>query len=340
VGADELTAHIGFAPIQILGAAALDASAQKDVLGGEIFMRLMSMITTVADCLVRHGARLSLDEPPTMRSIVRSSGIADFSVGSGGNLPLVDRSKLKIHANQNLADMLGMDRLDASQMVWNSVKAVNACSGLILHDDTKSAIPDSQAPGGSSEKNCAICWRVFGALRFRRHRCRITKRHVCDECSSKRIIANGVEHRISDGQFLLAKENDARQESERLVAERQQDRIKRAQTAQHAGAATARLDRLEAEDRAQRDSLFGGVMEKMTTAVFGDSEAKDAASKASGEVSGLFASLGQTRDALNERGDKLNSLAEKSDKLVNASKDFASMAKELNRATSNKGLFW
>ena len=151
MGVNELTAHIGFAPIQVLGAAALDASAQKDFLGGDMYIRLMSMITTVADCLVSHGARLSLDEPPTMRSTVRqSSSISDSSVGSSGQLPFVDRSKLKILANQKLADLLGVDRLDASQVVWNSVKAVNACSELILHDDTKSVIPDSQAPGGSS----------------------------------------------------------------------------------------------------------------------------------------------------------------------------------------------
>lgn len=344
-GAGELVAHTGFAPIQILAAAALDASSNREIFGEALFTSIMELVSSTAETLVKHGARLSLDEPPTVRSTTRkTSPVGDSSVGNeeaGMEFPPVDRSYLKIQANMELEELLGMDRLKSAQLVWNAVKTVKSSGLAIIHQDTKSAIADSEAPGGSDEKNCFICWKQFGTIMNRRHRCRITKRHVCDECSSRRIVENGEEHRISDGQFLLARQDESKQESLRLEAEREQERIRLSGSQQHAGSAAARLSRLEAEERAQRESLFGGVMENMAKAVFGgESDGKDGASSTGNEVQGLSASLGQTRDALNDRGEKLNSLAEKSDRLVNASKDFAAMAKELNKSSKNQGLFW
>jgi uncharacterized coiled-coil protein SlyX len=73
----------------------------------------------------------------------------------------------------------------------------------------------------------------------------------------------------------------------------------------------------------------------MAKAVFGGDAEETEESQAS-SIQGLSAKLNQTRDALNERGEKLNTLSEKSEKLVNASQDFASMAKELNRESQNK----
>ena len=83
---------------------------------------------------------------------------------------------------------------------------------------------------------------------------------------------------------------------------------------------------------------MGSVVASVARAV-GGVEADEEPSTTSSDIQGLSASLGQTRDALNERGEKLNTLAEKSDKLVEASQDFASMAAELNKQTQ-KGLFW
>lgn len=344
-GADELALHTGYAPIQILAASAIDASSNKEILGEVVFASIVGLIASAAESLVKHGARVSLDEPPTIRSMARkSSSKWGSSVGNACSEVFhpVDRSHLKIQSNKELEELLGMHRLKSAQVVWNAVKNVKSTGLAIIHQDTKAAIEDCEAPGGSDEKNCFICWKPFGTIMNRRHRCRISKRHVCDECSLKRIVENGEEHRISDGQFLLARQDEATEESRRLEAERDQERRRRSGThQQHAGTAAARLARLEAEEHAQRDSLFGGVVENMAKAVFGgDSVGKDGAASAANEVLGLSASLGQTRDALNERGDKLNSLAEKSDKLVNASKDFASMAKELNQASRNQGLFW
>ena len=197
------------------------------------------------------------------------------------------------------------------------------------------AIEDSEAPGGSDEKTCAICWKAFGTLMNRKHRCRISRRHVCDECSSKRVVEGKEEHRVSDGQFLLARADEVREESRKLEAAKK----KRMALQQPVTTTAARLERLEAEESARRDSLFGGVMESMSKAVFGGEEEETGESHA-GSVEGLSAQLNQTRDALNERGEKLNTLADKSERLANASKDFASMAKELNRQTQNQGFFW
>jgi len=108
------------------------------------------------------------------------------------------------------------------------------------------------------------------------------------------------------------------------------------QEQQHYSKAAARLDRLEAEENSNRDSLFGGIVESVTSAL-GGAEGDNDLSQAD-TISGLSSQLNQTRDALNQRGDKLSSLADKSDKLVSASQDFAAMAKELNRK-SNQGFF-
>jgi hypothetical protein len=338
-GSDELAIHIGYAPIQILAAATLDASAQKDILGDTLHTSILEFIANVTEFLIKNGARLSLDPPPTERSPLRasSSSISDHSTGSEGTDDSVDRSTLQNKWNKHLEELLGKLRLNAAQQVWNCIKTAKSSGKAVIHQDNKSAIEDSDAPGGSDEKSCAICWKAFGKLVNRRHRCRITTRHVCDECSSKRIVEVGEEHRISDGQFLLAMEDEGKDESLRLQAEKEQAKAEQSQTAKMpANSAAARLDRLELEENAQRDSLFGGIMETMTKAVLGQSEEKAPAE----QIGGLSAQLGQTKDALNERGEKLNTLAEKSDKLVNASKDFASMAKELNKASHSQGLFW
>jgi hypothetical protein len=208
-----------------------------------------------------------------------------------------------------------------------------ATSKVTLWQDDKQSIPDSQAAGGSSEKSCAICWKVFGILN-RKHRCRISKRHVCDDCSTKRLVEGGVESRVSDGQFLLAAVDAGKEASNRLQDKVEQDRIQDVRSQKSHTA--LRLERLEAEESADRDSLFGGMMEKATNYVFGQED--EDAKRPAEQVEGHAASLGQTRDALNKRGEQLATLNDKSAKMVDASSDFARMAKEL-RKKSEAGWF-
>ena len=97
----------------------------------------------------------------------------------------------------------------------------------------------------------------------------------------------------------------------------------------------ARQSRLNEE--AQRESLFGWVMEAAAGLVFVEDKSTSEQTPAA-QVQGLSESVGQTRNALLERGDKLDSLGEKTSQMVDASADFAKMAKEL-RKQSEKGFF-
>jgi hypothetical protein len=232
-----------------------------------------------------------------------------------------------LDSNKQALKLLGgEDRLSLAKKEWAAIKSIAATSKVTLWQDDKQSIPDSQAAGGSSEKSCAICWKVFGILN-RKHRCRISKRHVCDDCSTKRLVEGGVENRVSDGQFLLAAVDAGKEVSNRLQEKVEQDRIQDVRSQKSHTA--LRLERLEAEESADRDSLFGGMMEKATNYVFGQEE--EDAKRPAEQVEGLAASLGQTRDALNKRGEQLATLNDKSAKMVDASSDFARMAKELRK---------
>jgi hypothetical protein len=118
----------------------------------------------------------------------------------------------------------GEDRLTLAKSQWVAIKSIAATSKVTLWQDDKQSIPDSQAAGGSSEKSCAMCWKVFGILN-RKHRCRISKRHVCDGCSTKRLVEGGVESRVSDGQILLAAVDADKEASNRLQGKVEQNRV-------------------------------------------------------------------------------------------------------------------
>lgn len=164
----------------------------------------------------------------------------------------------------------------------------------------------------------------------RKHKCRVSRKFVCDDCSSKRLVQVSTEYRLSDGQFLLARVDAARERDATTMAKEEA----KTRNSEHARAA-ARLDRLEAEEKASRDSLFSGFVERATNFVMGDENEKSSTSR---QIEGLSSTLNQTRDALNQRGEKLATLNDKSAQLVDASANFAQMATEL-RKKSEKGIF-
>jgi hypothetical protein len=51
------------------------------------------------------------------------------------------------------------------------------------------------------KKNPAQFVGKSSGIMNRKHRCRISKRHVCDDCSTKRLVEGGVESRVSDANF-------------------------------------------------------------------------------------------------------------------------------------------
>jgi hypothetical protein len=95
-----------------------------------------------------------------------------------------------------------------------------------------------------------------------------------------------------------------------------------------------------AQRDAEQEELFCGaiaagnsVMKNLRGFFMEDAEAEDKLESITGEVSA-------TEDTLNERGEKLDDLAEKSAELQDASREFAAMAKELNKQTKSRRLFW
>jgi hypothetical protein len=110
-------------------------------------------------------------------------------------------------------------------------------------------------------------------------------------------VEGGVENRVSNGQVLLAAADAGKEASNRLQEKAEQDRIQDVRSQKSHTA--LRLERLEAEETADRDSLFGGMMEKATNYVF--SQEEEDAKRPAEQFEGLAASLGQTRDAVNRR---------------------------------------
>lgn len=335
-GSEQLSSYFGFAPIQILYRSGLDVLEHKDRIPETSYGKIVNTIGKIAESMVSKGTCYVMDVPFSSRPR------ATESEAKIEDAKLVARSdQLKIESNKKLAEILGgIDRLKGAQKSWEALEPVSAESkSFVFHTDNKSIIDNCLAPGGSDEKSCFVCWKQFGKLINRKHRCRITERYICDLCSSKRIISNGEEHRVSDGQYLtalLAGTSPAPKPIPPVAAKRGTGGNTDPQTKQ----VTSRLDRLEAAEQADRDSLFGSFLDNASKAVFGEEEETNhqATDQAEG-LAGLSNQLGETRNMLLQRGEKLNTLAEKSEKLASASEDFASMAKKLNQSTQG-GFFW
>mmetsp|Transcript_36776 Transcript_36776/g.89051 ORF Transcript_36776/g.89051 Transcript_36776/m.89051 type:complete len:1626 (-) Transcript_36776:2830-7707(-) len=331
---DALTKHVGFAPIQIVAATVMEAARQKESLGETLYAGILDLLTKLSVCLCRHGARLSLDAPPHARRGKMNNDEQDIVEPS---FPIaVDRALLKLPSKElPLISVLGSKNVDDALKYWKDIKPAAVVPGKVALHTEKSPIEDSQAPGGSDEKSCAICWTPFGMIYGnRQHRCRISKRYICNDCSSKRIFDGEAEHRVSDGQFVLAKGDEIIEMNEKV-----QMAVAMVQVTQEK---QKQQQRMEQEEAANRDSLFGGLMASVSKNLMGnsDGDSEENASTNADSIAGLNAQLSETRDKLNERGEKLSSMADKSDQLVSAAEDFASMAKELNRKSSQGFFSW
>ena len=321
-----ISQYFGFSPIQILVSTALDLVSLKTTkIGIGVEDNVANVIAACGDRLLRSGARLNLEPPPISRLSRR------IEVNSGDpekKEETIDRSGIKIESRKDLINIFGGDmRIKAAKKFWSEHKTViRSGKTFIQQDITRTETTDSDAPGGSDEKSCAVCWAVFGMIMNRKHRCRVTQRYVCDDCSSKRITEGKDEHRISDGQFSLAVADQIKACEDQMTTQTEQIRERQEQLLQRQAIRKAQIE----EEKTKKDSLFGGMMEHLG---FGDEDnQKD-------NISSLENTLGQTRDALNERGDKLNSLSEKTEKLMEASSEFERMAKALERSQSG-GFFW
>ena len=196
---DELTMHVGFAPIQIVAATIMEAARQKESMGEALYAGILDLLTKLSVCLCRHGARLSLDAPPPER---RKTNNTEQDISDSSFPIAVDRDLLKLPSKElPLISVFGTTKVDDALKYWRDLKPAAVVPGKVVLHTEKSLIEDSQAPGGSDEKSCAICWTPFGMISQRQHRCRISKRYVCNDCSSKRLSDGEAEYRVSDGKL-------------------------------------------------------------------------------------------------------------------------------------------
>lgn len=326
--AQELSKFAGYSPLQVIGHIALEMEAAKKGMDAMSLLDCSKLIQDAAEILAQSGGRLSLDPPMPARPRRESAdGKQPVSNQTQRKIELLPQ---KLDADTRVMSLLGgRERLNAAGKLWTGRSKVETRITRLM-DENESNIEDSTAAGGSDSMSCAVCWAIFGTILNRKHRCRVTRRFICDACSSKRLVRDRSEFRLSDGQYHLATrdaEKEKRSSSAPTVTapegNHSSDRAR----------ASLRLDRLEAEEQAQRESLFGGMVAAATNFVMGEEDSS------SSQVNGLTNSLDQTRDALNQRGEKLAALSDKSAQLVDASADFAQMAKALNKE-SQKGLFW
>jgi hypothetical protein len=344
-----LALFVGFSPLQILAVTALELEAIGPDLKQSTYGELDAIVSQLGEELVKvGGARVSLEAPtflqrPRPKTSSRKDSSSELLALSVEASIRTDRASLNVAANEHVLHLLGgRERLNSAQSLYGDLGCVMIDDeSRVPRRDDSSNIKDSDAKGGNNDRSCAICGKNFSLLN-RKHRCRVSWRHLCDECSSKRILVNGKEYRVSDGQFVRAKAVIEKQDVSRMIAPTASTTKRASSRVGSSGAdmAQVRRERLEAEEKANRDSLFGGaMMDQATNFLFGGEEQQQQQNCPDAEVSGLMSSLGETRNALLERGDKLSSLNEKSEKMVSASEDFSKMATEL-RKNSERGLFW
>jgi uncharacterized protein YlaI len=322
---DYASEYVGYTPLQLLASVGTDMKSRANLCDPDEFSVRLKTIQDVACLLIRNGGRLAMDNPFTTRS-----RIANFVDTQGSKDGVAQAKEFDLLLSEAVELFGGKNRVNAARDEFISLSACRATPFALISSDNKSAIPNTGQPGGSDEKSCAICWKPFGTIRNRQHRCRLSRRYVCDDCSTKRVKDESTEHRISDGQFLLARFDALKAEQICNTSEV----LNKASATRLSPLFATKASRAVQEDLQNRDSLFGGIIEQASNLMFGEGD-----EKVNSGVAGISSTLNETRDALNERGQKLDSLAEKSEKMVDASANFAEMAKQL-RKQSEGGFFW
>lgn len=321
----------GFTPIQLLAAAAKELKAidlQKKKAGDDDIdtlrklRNMYAVIQATAEVLLRNGARVNISSPPSTR-LDRESPPGCYSLNdasgvlSSKSMPPVDREGLKIEGNDEVLTLFGgLDKIKASQKVYSSAPKVNAVGSLRILKNISSVV-DSASPGGSDANSCALCWSEFGVISNRKQFCQVSYRYVCNDCSTKRLVDDGKDYRVSDGQF-----NAGRFEETKAIAIASATNIHSKQTGASQKKGRSRV--AHARETLGLTWLRGEYSEKTEP-------------NTNEKVSGAISSLSHTRNAVLERGDKLQGLADKSEALNQASLEFANMAKELNRQQNS---FW
>lgn len=343
----ELNEMVGFTPLQILAAAALDllhvADSLEDNLTNVDLIIASEIIRSSSDILVARGARVWVDAPTIARPNrgPPRKGNSDHPCESSVILHPIELSNMNMESNKDLVKVLGgIDRLAAIRAKWFADKTTKGSGQIFLPGKGLSIqLVDSMLPGGSHQTSCAVCWKKFGKIINRKHVCRASRRYLCEECSGKAVFIDNDLCRVSDGQFNLAKYNLLCKEGKdrKEVAEKRKERKTRIEEAQSKRSDNTLKARAISEDAA-REELFGSVGRAVKNLFVEEVVEQDSAQAVNDDVNGVMNSLSQTRNAFVERGQKLNNLVEKTSALNNTSEEFAKMAKEL-ADSQEKGIF-
>lgn len=324
-----LSGYFGFTPLQILIASAIDVkvidSSNHREKDAEYIRGVKNIIETIQSCaktLLEKGSRVNLP-PPLLTRLDRDTPPGCYHLkdaiqeAESGEVPPVIRDGLKLDNNQALTLLGGADRLKSPQKIFASLpKSVDSVGTLQFVTSPR----DSDAPGGSDDASCAVCWSEFGIIANRKHLCRASGRYVCNDCSTKRILENGTEQRVTDGLFNLASFERKTVGGTRKSQVSSRNATARLESKSTTGTSASTSD---------RNRSFLGLSSSSTG---NESDTKEQRSLSATErLTSAFSGLGQAKDAVIERGAKLEGLAEKTEALNNASVDFMKMAKELER---------
>jgi len=365
----------GFAPLQILAVAALDlldkANSLEQSKSNQDLQIAAPILSSCAEMLVRNGAHVFADSPtsadrlnrgPPKKVKKQKSQDIENVVGSTFILRQVDRSDINMEKNKDLLRLLGgADRLASARAKYQKVKSIDGKGikqSYLQGKGLSIKVDDCPLPGGSDDKSCAICWKKFGAIRNRKHICRASKKYCCEDCSGRTVVIDGDPRRVSDGQFNMLKfelgrkveqdrvdkvkhRKDRVAQIERMRAARSPYGASKIDANTNAANANNRLRAVEKDEDAAKQNLFGNIGKSLQNFFMEEVEVEkeqDSSKKTNDNVAGVMSALGQTRQAFNERGEKLNTLVEKTAALNNASEDFAKMAREL-KESQEKGIF-
>ena len=311
-----------FTPLQILALIAVETTKLGENISERKCTATSTVIQSIAELLLMNGARINVAPPPPTRlDRMIPKGCYSLTEALGqhkaSSIQLSDREGLRLDGNGEVITLLGGAKRIKSSL--KSFATTSKCIKLGLGCDVKveSTSIDSDAPGGSNINSCAICWVEFGVISNRQHLCTVSRRYVCNDCSTKRVLVNGSENRISDGVFLrfMAEARKADRKSQENRDEQMQRQ---------------RLNVTQARNSLGLMSACGGSASDTESVESGNANfsAKD-------RISHAISGIGHMKNAALDRGDKLERLGEKTQALEQASLDFANMAKELNQSHNN-----
>ena len=266
--------------------------------------------------------------------------------------------------------------LDALAERWSQSPAVNTdVLGLRLNGLDKTAGAAS-GPGGSSRSGspdgkpvgsssgggggspsggvtplCVLCGTGFTLFR-RQHHCRLCNALCCDDCSKRRAVIEGSQHRTCDSCFNVvlyrldcvratggsgggggsssAKTATATATAAAMVSTKTGNAVTAgvARTSSSPPPAPVVAD----QHLSNKSALFAGAAAAPAT---GQGRQQQQGQQGGG-LSAAMGAMSEAGERLRERGQKLERLGDKSADMANAASDFARLAKQLNEQQKNR----